>query len=280
VFQKEYENLINAGNEALFCHVSAVYIIHSHFKSNWQDNSAVEAAFSAETAAKSDILGSFFSQLFQAAVNLTVKIEKRFGALVSNSESEAAENGYMRTRFYDICDKEKVAVCRLKHTAKVDANLSIDNFEIFETLPYKSGMEREAFLEYLQSLFDNGLTLEHLVLVRRKNLSGITTVTAYKVDVCDWNTKPIYVNFEIKTFREAKKYYLRLVSNETLDTGSNDGIEKEAIPQPPNDTKSDTPSVTTVPTIKNVAKHKRKGERTDVLEKVSRIKEDMKNKTC
>ena len=43
-------------------------------------------------------------------------------------------------------------------------------------------MEREAFLEYLQSIFNNELTEENLVLVRRKNIYGITVVTTYRVE--------------------------------------------------------------------------------------------------
>ncbi len=295
-FQQEYER--NGGVNDLLCHVSVVYIVHSHFKSNWQDDSAIETAFNSEPIEKTHLLGAFYSRLFQSAINLIVKIERRFESLVSGSESGDAENYYMRARFYDICDKEKVAVCRLKPATKVDANLSIDSFEIIETLPYRPGMERGAFLEYLQGLFDNCLTLEHLVMVRCKNQNGVTTVTTYRVEVSNWNRKPVYVNFEIVTVDEAKSYYLRLISSETLNTGSSGGVETQAEPAqqdsqvlntPPEkaDNKENIPESSEAPgtrsvavTAKKAVKRKRKKERTDILEKISRLKEDIQNKTC
>jgi hypothetical protein len=174
-------------------------------------------------------------------------------------------------------------------------------------------MEREEFLEYLQSVFDNGLTLEYLVLVRRKNISDVTVVAAYRVEVTDWNTKQEYIDFEIVSSYCPKCYYLRLVSSETLDSGGNGGIETDAETITQNRSEPETPPQTEItpqtkdnteksttentseplentaaqssatpksPVVKNSGKKKREKQRTNVLEKVGRLKEDIQNKTC
>lgn len=244
LFQNEYEKSFGGSNENILRHIGAIYIIHSHFKSNWQDDSEVKAVFDTfrneymtkaennDTSLKVHLLGAFFSLLFQFAINLIVKIEKRFEMLVSNSDSEASENYYMKIRFYEICDKEKVAVCRLKSTEKISTNLSIESYEIIETLPYKPEMEREAFLEYLQSIFNNGLTEEHLVLVRRRNIYGATVVTTYRVEVRNWGVKQDYINFNIEISHYPISFYLRQISSEYLNSDGNGGTEAVVQPTP------------------------------------------------
>lgn len=320
IFQTGFEGSGKVTPDELLRHISAVYIIHRHFKSNWQNAADVEAAFNAFcgehlSGTENDVvgietylLGAFFSELYQKAVNLIVEIEMLFETLVNNSESSDAENYYLWDHFYNSAGKEKVAVCRLKASAVIDANLSIDSFEMIETLPYKANMERESFLEYMQSVFDNGLTLEHLVLVCRKNQNGIMTVTVYRIDVCDWSKKLQYVNFETVEINEAKKYYLRPISSETLGSGNADGndtdganIEAEKKAKPPPELKPNPKVLHTkdngdknyprspassdkstaaqqIPSKSNSKQNSKK--KIDIMKKVSQFKEDMQNKTC
>ena len=81
-------------NKNILRHISVIYIIHSRFKSPWQDDNEIETIFNVycsnfvaneENTIKSYLLGAFFSQLFQSVINLMVKMEKCFEMLVNSS---------------------------------------------------------------------------------------------------------------------------------------------------------------------------------------------------
>lgn len=307
-FHKEYEKE-SSESEKLLILVATIYVIHSHFKTNWQNDSEIEMVMSVQTFDKPKLQGAIFSQIYQTAINLIVKIKQRFDALVANSETSDLENYYMKTRFYELCKKDKIAICRLKQGTSIDANLNIDSFEIVETLPYKPNMEIYQFYEYLQSIFNNCLTAKHLVLIRKKDKDGLTVVSSYRVDVADYLPKQEMIDFEVVTTYYPIKYRLRLVAKEYLDKPepskpnnpvkpknskktSSGGVSKstenaEATgntlmsstkPQPVI-TKEKPPSHKSTKNKAEIEKNTNKKKCTDVLQKVNQLKEDIKNKT-